>query len=170
MTEEEKINKAKRIHEKARYFRGRFLNSVAVIERELAFILTDYFCTQDQEKRELFYKGIATEYFFSLKEKKKLLIKIVKKDYPNYWDNHKEILNNFDDMIEFRNSLAHSIIDVSNEALERSLDIGIGFVDWKAGEPISEEKFQDWEVKANMIISCLGDIKRLLPFIEKREK
>jgi len=46
-----KIEAVRRLHEKAHYFRGRFLNSVAVIERDIAVILTEYFCTNDEEKR-----------------------------------------------------------------------------------------------------------------------
>ena len=44
---DEKYNKkasaAQKIHEKARQLRGRFLNSVAVIERDIAVILIEYF-------------------------------------------------------------------------------------------------------------------------------
>ena len=47
MEEQEKIRAAKLIHEKARYYRGRFLNSVACIEHDIAHILTEYFCTSD---------------------------------------------------------------------------------------------------------------------------
>ena len=54
-THEEKVAAASKLHEKARYLRGRFLNHVAVIEKEIAVILTEYFCTEDETKRELFF-------------------------------------------------------------------------------------------------------------------
>jgi hypothetical protein len=166
--ENDRVRAAQKIHERARYLRGRFLNSVAVIERDIALVLTDYFCTSDQEKSELFFDHIVTSHFFSLRNKKEVLIHIVKNDYPRYWDEHTHILRALDDIITFRNKLAHSVVDVSDAAIERPLEDGIGFVDWKAGEPITDKQFQDWEVKANIVLSCLKDIKRLLPYIQRK--
>lgn len=68
---------------------------------------------------------------------------------------------------EFRNKLAHSVVDVSDEALARPLDEGVGFVQWKKGTPITENEFQDWEVRTSMVNSKLSEIKRLLPYKEK---
>lgn len=87
----QKVVAAKRLHEKARYLRGRFLNSVAVIERDIAAIITEYFCTTDEAKRELFFIKVAEK--LSLQKKKEILIEIVKADYPRYWGKNKEFLN-----------------------------------------------------------------------------
>lgn len=76
-----KVAAAERFHEKAISLRGRFLNSVAVIERNIAIILTEYFCTEDENKRELFFSKVAEK--FSLQKKKEILIDIVKIDYPS---------------------------------------------------------------------------------------
>lgn len=166
MTYEERIRSAGRIHERARYLRGSFLNSVAVGEREIAHILTDYFCTSsDQAKKTFCYENLVT--VLSLQRKKNLLIKILKKDYPRYWERNAEIMTELDKVQEFRNKLAHSVVDVSDEALARPIEQGIGFVDWDDGAPITERAFQDWEVKVNMVNTCLVEIKRLLPWIEK---
>lgn len=162
---EAKVNAAQQLHERARYMRGRFLNSVAVIERNIAVILTEYFCTIDEEKRELFFTKVAEK--LSLQKKKEILIDIVKADYPRYWEENKDFLNNLNQIQEFRNKLAHSVLDVSDEALIRPLEEGIGFVQWKKGTPVTLDEFQEWEVKANMLSSKLSDIKRLLPFKEK---
>ena len=85
---ENKRKSVKRLHEKARHLRGSFLNSVAVIEREIAVILTEYFCTNDEDKRELFYTKVAEK--ISLQKKKEILIEIVKTDYPIYWEQNRE--------------------------------------------------------------------------------
>ena len=71
---------AGRIHERAREYRGRFLTHVAVIERDIAAILTSYFCTEDPSKQELFFSRVAGR--MSLDEKRVLLTEIVKRDYP----------------------------------------------------------------------------------------
>lgn len=156
---------ADKLHKKARYMRGRFLNSVAVIERDIATILTEYFCINNEVKRELFFFKVAEK--LSLQKKKEILIEIVKADYPRYWEKNKEFLNNFQQLQEFRNKLAHSVLDISDEALMRPLEEGVGFIQWKKGAPVTDKEFQDWEVKANMIHSILNEIMLLLPFKEK---
>jgi hypothetical protein len=167
MEYQEKIRAAKIVHEKARNYRGRFLNSVACIEHDIAHILSEYFCTSDPEKRKIFYEDIITKAFFSLNRKKDILIRIVQADYPLYWEENREVLSAFQEILEFRNKLAHSLVDVSDEALARPIEEGIGFTDLKEGKPITEQEFDDWDVKASMIYSCLRDIRCLLPFKEK---
>lgn len=162
---EERVKASKKLHERARYLRGRFLNSVAVIERDLAAILTEYFCRDDDEKRELFFTKVAEK--LSLQKKKEILIEIVKSDYPRYWDGNKARLNDLAEIQEFRNKLAHSVVDVSDEALKRPLEEGVGFVQWKQGKPITDREFEDFEVRANGILDAIGDIKKLLPFKQK---
>jgi hypothetical protein len=163
-TYNKKVVAAQKLHEKARYIRGRFLNSVAVIERDIAVILTEYFCLADESKKELFFEKVTGK--LSLDEKKKILIEIVNNNYPRYFREHKKFLNDLEKVQEFRNKLAHSVLDVSVEALARPLENGVGFIQWKRGKPITDKEFQDWEVRTNMIISTLSDIKRLLPFKE----
>ncbi len=160
-----KMDASKELHERARYLRGRFLNSVAVIEHKIAVMLTEYFCTEDENKREIFFYKVAEK--FSLQKKKEILIELVKADYPKYWEENKEFLKSLQKIQEFRNKLAHSIVDTSEEALNRPLEEGVGFVQWNKSVPVTDEEFQEWEVKANMLSSTLSDIKRLLPFKEK---
>ena len=82
---------AQKLHALAREYRGRFLNSVAAIEHDIAQLLTEYFCTSDPFKQELFFERIACRQ--SLEEKRNLLIEIVKNDYPRYWqENAAEFL------------------------------------------------------------------------------
>ncbi len=160
-----KVAAAKKLHEKARYLRGRFLNSVAVIERDIAVILTEYFCTEDENKQELFFGKVAEK--LSLQKKKLILIDIVKNDYPSYWEENKEALTYLQNIQEVRNILAHSVVDVSDDALSRPIEEGVGFVQWRKGKPITDREFEDLEVRANTVLSTLSEIKQLLPFKEK---
>lgn len=59
------------------------------------------------------------------------------------------------------------MIDVSDEALARPIEEGVGFIQWGKDRPITDSEFEDWEVRANMVSSTLSDIKRLLPYKEK---
>lgn len=155
---------AERLHARAREYRGRFLNHIAVIERDIALLLTAYFCTTDGLKQELFFDRIACK--MSLEEKRKLLTEIIKKDYPNYWKENSDFLKDIQELQIFRNKLAHSILDVSDEALARPLDAGVGFVQWKNAVPIPVDEFDNWCVRAKMVSGTLQDIKRLLPYKE----
>jgi len=156
--DDNRIAAARRIHERARYFRGRFLNHVAVIERDISLILTNLFSAAGASKR--------TRSRVPLAANKALVLEIIERDYPRYWGRNKEVLNWLDDIIAFRNKLAHSAVDISDGALSRPIECGVGFVDWNGGAPITDKQFQDWEVKANMVSSCLEERKRLLPFKE----
>ena len=156
---------AGQLHERARQFRGVFLNHVAVIERNIALLLTHYFCTEDPSKQAIFFNSIASA--MSLNAKRSVLIEIVRKDYPRYWDEHSQFLLDLQRLQEFRNKLAHSVVDVSDAALARPLNLGVGFVQWKEGEPITEKEFDDWIVRANMVLGTLDEIKMLLPFKER---
>ncbi|AHF94058.1 hypothetical protein OPIT5_04105 [Opitutaceae bacterium TAV5] len=134
----------------------------------MGHLLAEYFCPNDGGKRTLLYDEILTTNFFGLERKKQLFRAIVKIDYPSYWEENKETLVAFDDVQRFRNKLAHSRVDVSEEALARPLEQGVGFTDWKNSEPVTEAQFQDMIAKVNMIISCILEIKRLLPFKERK--
>lgn len=161
----EKVRACERVHEVARQFRGRFLNSVAAIEHDISAILTEYFCTEDEEKREIFFSEIVG--YMSLNTKRELLVKIVKRDYPKYWDQNGQFLKELERIQTLHNKLAHSVVDVSDTALSRPIEEGVGFIQWRAGQPITKLEFEDWEAKANMVLSTLSDIKRLLPFKER---
>jgi hypothetical protein len=167
MDHKEKRKVASEMHARAREMRGSFLNQIACIERDIALLLTDYFCTSCTDKRRLFFDHIVTKGFFGLRRKRDVLFRIVKNDYPRYWENNREHLTCFDEVADFRNKLAHCILDMSDDALERPIEEGIAFIDRDGSEPITETDFNNMEVKANMISSCLEDIKRLLPYKEK---
>jgi hypothetical protein len=157
---------ARKLHALAREFRGRFLNSIAVIEHDIAKLLTEYFCTSDPFKQELFFNRVACR--LSLEQKRVLLVEIVKNDYPRYWEEHDSFINDLKEIQEFRNKLAHSILDVSDEALARPLEEGVSFVQWNKGAPITERVFNEWCVRANMVLSTLAEIKTLLPYKEHK--
>lgn len=162
----ENFRAAGRLHARAREFRGEFLNSVAVIEHDIAKLLTDYFCRDDSAKQELFFERIACR--MSLEEKRSILVAIVKEDYPSYWEEHASFLNDIQQLQGFRNKLAHSVLDVSDEALSRPIEAGVGFIQWKAGAPVTQSEFDDWCVRANMVLGTLNEIRMLLPFKECR--
>ena len=166
MTHDEKHIASRAIHVRAREMRGSFLNTVACIERKIATLLLDYFCRDCPQKRKLFFDGIVTAPFFGLRAKKTMLTRILKQDYPRYWEREKDHFKAFDEVADFRNRLAHCTLDVSDDALTRPVADGVAFVDRDDCTPITDRDFNDFEVKANRIYSCVHDIERLLPYKE----
>lgn len=166
MTHDEKYVASRAIHARAREMRGSFLNQVACIEQKMATLFLDYFCRDCPDKRKLFFDGILTASFFGLRAKKTILVRILKQDYPRYWEREKQNFKAFDDVTDFRNRLAHCILDVSEDALARPVADGVAFLDRDDCTPITDRDFNDYEVKANMLHSCLLDIERLLPYKE----
>ena len=160
-----RIEAVNKLHEKADSFRGRILNVIAVIERDMAIILTDYFCTADEDKRALFFEHVAGK--LSLEKKKRILIEVVKRDYPYYWNENKETLRDLQKIQEFRNKLAHSVIDTTDEAIAKPINLGVSFVGWNDGIPVTEIDVQEWKARAIDVASKLSEIKSLLPFKER---
>jgi hypothetical protein len=163
----ENFKAATLLHVKAREYRGRFLNYIACIEHDMASLLTEYFCIDNSEVKEFFFERVACR--LTLEEKRNILVDIVKVNHPTYFEEHRSFLNDIQQLQSFRNKLAHSILDVSDEALARPIDAGVGFVQWKKGEPITEQDFDDWCVRANMVLGVLKGIKTLLPYVERRD-
>ena len=159
-----RVMSCQKIHEKANSMRGRFLNHVAVIDITITALLAVYFCPVDERKRHLLRYRVLSN---SIQKKKSVLLEIIKIDYPNYWIENKAHLEALTEIIEFRNCLAHSALDLSEIALVRPLNDGIGFLNWKNGSPVVDAEFNEFLVKANMFSGCLADIERLLPFIQK---
>jgi len=156
----EQIKAAKAIHERARYLRGRFLNSVAVIEHDLAEIITWYFCHDDDTKRELFFNTIASH--LSLEKKKQIYSNILEIVNPIFHQNNKDLLQSLKQIQEFRNKLAHSIVAITDVTLNRPIDDGVGFVQWRKGDPITDDEFDDWEGKTGKVYCMVTNSKSLL--------
>lgn len=135
---------------------------MAVIERDMALMITEFFCQDDEYKQQIFFERIAEK--LSFERKKEILFEVLKTGYADWWEKYKDLRSELSVVQEFRNKLAHSTIDVSEEALARPLEDGIGFIQWKKGEAITELVFDDLVVKANMASSALTEIKQLLSF------
>ena len=68
LTDLERQRLAGVLHESVRQMRGRFLNTVAVIDIELAWVISQYFCSDDA-RSAIFMSEIATKEFFFISPK-----------------------------------------------------------------------------------------------------
>jgi len=155
MDYEDRILACKKIHEKANSFRGPFLNRAAVIDEKISAMLANMFPSED--KRHPFTKR-------SLEKKRQMLFKKIQENCSWYWNENKQHLEPLEEIIKFRNTLAHSVPDLTEEALERPIGDGVVFAGWNKGKPVTDTYFNEAVVKTTMVISCLSDINRLLSF------
>lgn len=153
MEHKEKVIRAQQLHSYVREWRGRILNTMAVAERNIALLISSYFCKE--EKKYFFFSEVATSHFFSLRSKVNILKKILKKDYQFCLDQEPNFFKNLETVIEFRNLIAHATIDVSDDALKRDPREGVGFVSYSEGVK-SIKVFN--EVDFNEMNGIMGDI------------
>lgn len=62
----------------------------------------------------------------------------------------------------FRDMLAHSILDMNEDTISRPIEEGISFIEFQIGKPITDEEFEEWEIKVNMVSSDISSLKSLL--------
>ncbi|MDB5490663.1 MAG: hypothetical protein JWO78_512 [Micavibrio sp.] len=58
--------------------------------------------------------------------------------------------------------MAHAIVDVSEKALARPVNEGISFAGLENEYPITDQIFNDFEIRANEFLSSLNDMERIL--------
>jgi hypothetical protein len=164
MEHDEKIRLAERLHSYVRDWRGRILNTVAVIERNIALLISSYFCRE--EKKYFFFSEIATSHFFSFGSKINILKKILKKDYQFCLDQNPDFFREIERVMEFRNLIAHAPIDISDEALERDPKEGVGFVSYSDGvksiKVFSEADFNEMSGIMGNVTSELATLMRFV--------
>jgi hypothetical protein len=164
MDYKEKRRSAEKLHAYVREWRGDVLNHVAVIEKEIAAIISHYFC--EEERRSFFYSEVATAEFFTYRNKVSILKRLLKKDYDFFWVGHSYLTKELGEIGEFRNILAHATIDVSDEALSRQPKDGVGFVSFSDGERVvrvfTEADFNDWGGRMGTVSGDIEDLIRIL--------
>lgn len=156
--------KNKRLHEKAMRIRGRFINTMTFLDRKISKILADYFCSNCEDKRNIFLNKIVGAEFFTLTKKINILKHILKSDYPDYYKKNKECFNFSKEVVDFRNTLAHSILEISSETLEKQ---EVRFIGIDSITIVDELIFNDRELQARALFSRIEEMERLLPFKER---
>ena len=163
--EERKIAQAQRLHEVVRQIRGRLLNSVAVIDVDVSRLLAAYFC-YDDKRRDLALSEVFVRPL-QLRHKVGLLKKVLEKDFSWYLEkNSQAMFKDLETLMKFRNRLAHSTVDVSDEALGKDPKEEVGFVFYSDGQrhvqKVTPQIVDDLQVKANMTHSRMIELGKIL--------
>jgi len=108
-------------------FRGKVIDITVFMEMVIAQILSKYF-TANERKESLLNSFVFDRMQLSVKFN--LIKKIVKVSHPKLWKKYQRDLKEIESLIEFRNNLAHSMLDSSEDyitsLLEKTKDIALG--------------------------------------------
>lgn len=96
--------------------RAPFLEQAIVIDRLIADIISQHFCP-DEEKRTLFFSLITNGITLSFHASINVFEKLLKLCYPDLYEKH--LFKKLDTIRNFRNRIAHSMLDTSEEFLAK---------------------------------------------------
>lgn len=93
-------------------FRGKAIDISIFFETALSMFLASYFCS-DKDKRSRLNSYVFDR--MPLTTKFNLLKKLLKLNHQELWNEHRAALKRCSKLIEFRNDIAHSMLDSSSE-------------------------------------------------------
>lgn len=127
----EKEKQLLKLDELTKEIRGSFLSQAIAIENFVGDVITFHFCLEEN-RQNLFFSLVTGEISFS--RKIKILKKILEIEYPELLKENTELINNLDKIKRFRNTLVHSMLDNSDDFLEKKHQDRIRVVYYKDGE------------------------------------
>ncbi len=99
------------IWKEASMARGAIINQTALLEKHLDEIIARYFCGMTNKRNELINCVLATDKI-TLDSKRKILRYVINKNYPQFNNDNKKWFNDFQKILENRNTLAHCAVDM----------------------------------------------------------
>lgn len=114
MENREKIDSL--IQEKDTFIRGNILKNTVYVERCMDFIISRYYCSA--EKQNEFRECVLWNRSFNFDFKMQLLKIVLEKERPKFKEKYKKEINWIQNVMEFRNVVAHALIDTSEEAVD----------------------------------------------------
>ena len=86
--------------------RGEYLLTISYLEQRVDHILADYFCKK-RKKHDLLLELVIGSKDLTFAKKTRILEKIVKTVFPQFYKDHETIFKTIDSLRDFRNKLAH---------------------------------------------------------------
>jgi hypothetical protein len=97
-------------------YRGKVIDITIFLEMVLAQILSKYF-TQDEEKESVLNSFVFDR--MQLSSKFNLLKKILKTNHIKIWEKYDTDIKEIGELIDFRNNLAHSMLDTTPDYINK---------------------------------------------------
>ena len=122
-----------RVFEQAKNVRGLFLEQAIFIENLIGDIIAGHFCPEENRRRLLF-SLIINDRNFTFSSKIKILKQLLKLRYPELGEKYPEVIKELKKVMEFRNKVAHRMLDSSEQFLAKKLTDRIQLVYFKDGQ------------------------------------
>ena len=113
---------------------------------------------EEKKSRESFKSLVLNEAGITLYNKIRLLVKILKIYHQDIWKNFEWINDDLEKMRDFRNTLAHSKLDISDEFLDKNETNVAQYINYKNGV-INKIRFNDEDFKSKRKIQEALDLK-----------
>jgi hypothetical protein len=126
------------IFELSKKIRGSYLDNAIAIEMIIADIISNHFCP-NEEKRSLFFTLVLNNSGFNLSNKINMLKNILNLKYHDLFENHPTLFDKLNNIRIFRNKLAHSFLDTSEEYLSKNVTNQIQLEYFKNGQKLHQE-------------------------------
>jgi len=151
-------------------YRGRVLTLSITIEHILSEIISHHFCSNEYQ-RNLMFSLILTESGLMFKKKILIFKKLMELQYSDLLKKYPELVDSLEDVRDFRNKLAHFMLDTSEETIRKNAKEQINLIYHKNGRKhpitISKDKFfKKWEA-CNTVIKTLIKVRKE---VEQRSK
>ena len=118
-TTNDRKEKVAKVIEYDMIIRGAFLAHVIPIEELVKDIISYHFCS-DEEKRKQFISLILNGRDYTLASGIEILEKILDIHYHDLTQRYPKLIDDLDKIIQFRNCLAHSMLDTSDGFLAKN--------------------------------------------------
>jgi hypothetical protein len=113
--------------------RGRYLNQATFVDAFLSDILANYFCS-DPLRRVLFFSEVLNSGEFTFSAKVNLLKNVLKLRFPATLEKQPTLQKKLTELMEHRNTIAHSHLDTSFETIGKREPNQITLITYKKGE------------------------------------
>jgi len=124
----------------AAQIRGPFLEQAIYIERIIDDIVSLHFCP-DETKRNLFFSLVMPEINFAYKID--ILKQLLKLCYPDLAKKYPKLSKDLVNIKDFRNDIAHAMLDTSDEFMSKKYSDRIQFTSFKKGQTKPHEITSD---------------------------
>jgi hypothetical protein len=121
-----------KVHALASRIRGDFMGQAIGIDLLIVDILTQYF-TPDKERRMLLQSEVFSTSSFS--KNINVLKAVVKYSFALFNENNPNVLSELDELRNFRNKLAHALLDLSDGWMAQGHTDRIRLTSFKRGKP-----------------------------------
>ncbi|HZS73822.1 MAG TPA: hypothetical protein VFA69_04885 [Candidatus Nitrosotalea sp.] len=143
----EKIKLLDHIYKFDSLYRGKYLIMSNWVEDTIGGLISEHFIPKDKNKRDLLYSLILINIPFN--SKIRIFLQILERSYPSLNDKHSSLKQDLERIRNLRNRFAHSVLDTSDEFLEKKQYDRINLEFHKDGERKFHEitqKYIDGEI------------------------